>query len=108
MIQLFSDSEIKITPAVAGRLSPTKGFGYSFSNNAKKLLGSHITQFAVGAVSDLQTATKSAVAVFTSRPTIAIEPQSPRTNTITFAENSNNPGKVDNIMCNITSKRAVL
>ena len=101
-MQLFSDSEIKITPAIAGRVSPTKGFGYSFSNNAKKHLGSHITQFTVGAVSNLQTSAKSAVAVFTSRPTIAIEPQSPKQNSITVAENSNNPGKVNNIMFNIT------
>ena len=93
-MELFSDAEIKITPAIAGRVSPTKGFGYSFSNNAKQLIDSHLTQFAVGAVSDLRTSAKSAVSVFTSRPTIAIKPQSPRANSITVAENSNNPGTV--------------
>ena len=79
---------------MAGRVSPTKGFGYSFSSNVKQLTDSHLTQFAVSAVSDLRTSAKSAVAVFTSRPTIAIKPNSPRANSITVAENSNNPGKV--------------
>ena len=50
------------------------GFGYSFSNVRKSTNG--LTEFAVGAVSSVQSTDTPAVAILKSRTTIAIYPES--------------------------------
>ena len=50
------------------------GFGYSFSNVRKTTNG--LTEFAVGAVSSVQSTDTPAVAILKSRTTIAIYPES--------------------------------
>ena len=83
----FSDLPVKITPSLAGRITLTKGFGYSLSNKARKLNERGITEFAVGAVGDFRNSIDPVVAVLTSRHTIAIEPISSKIHGDAIAKN---------------------
>ena len=74
MNRIFPDPEMKIKPSHTGKTFTTMGFGYSFSNVKKTSNG--LTEFAVGAVTNVQSAHRAAVAILKSRATIAIYPES--------------------------------
>ena len=65
---------MKIKPSNTRKTLTTMGFGYSFSNVRKTTNG--LTEFAVGAVSSVQSTDTPAVAILKSRATIAIYPES--------------------------------
>ena len=65
---------MKIKPSHKRKTFTTMGFGYSFSN-IRKTIDGH-TEFAVGAVSSVQSSDRPALAILKSRATIAIYPAS--------------------------------
>ena len=65
---------MKIKPSNTRKTFTKMGFGYSFSNVRKSTNG--LTEFAVGAVSSVQSTDTPAVAILKSRATIAIYPKS--------------------------------
>ena len=65
---------MKIKASHTRKTFTTMGFGYSFSN-IRKTIDGH-TEFAVGAVSSVQSLDRPALAILKSRATIAIYPAS--------------------------------
>ena len=65
---------MKIKPSHTRKTFTTMGFGYSFSNIRKNIDGH--TEFAVGAVSSVQSSDRPALAILKSHATIAIYPAS--------------------------------
>ena len=73
---------------------PIRGFGYSLSQNTKRIGNGRLAQFGVGAIPDKQLTSDSVAAVITSHPTIAILPDSFKSQIIATADNSNSPGTI--------------
>ena len=91
---MYLDSQIKIVPQNLGLTQPIRGFGYSLSQNTKRIKNGRLTQFGIGAIPDKQISSDSVVAVITSHPTIAIWPDSFKSQIIATADNSNSPGNI--------------
>ena len=96
---LYLDSEMKIIPQMKGWTKPVKGFGYSLSQNTlrSKINQKSVrsTRFGIGAISDTQS--DSVAAIITSHPTVAIQPDSFKTQITALADNSANPAGLINI-----------
>ena len=91
---LYLDSQIKINPRKAGLTQPIRGFGYSLSQNTRRFQSGRLTQFGIGAIPDKQVSSDSVAAVITSHPTVAILPDSFKSQIIATADNSNSPGNI--------------
>ena len=84
---------MKIVPQMKGWNKPVKGFGYSLSQNTLRSKvnqkSERSTRFGIGAISDTQS--DSVAAIITSHPTVAIQPDSFKTQITAIADNSANP-----------------
>ena len=91
---LYLDSQIKIVPKSVGLTQPIRGFGYSLSQNTKRFENGRLTKFGIGVIPDKEVSSDSVAAVITSHPTIAIYPDSFKSQIIATADNSNSPGNI--------------